>query len=557
MGSTNCAVPTLVPILCSSVNLILIDKYSPVVENGSSLLCQEKEMRPENIIPGLGLTTKEFKNVESYQKSRNSAVLTIMFTDIQGFTSLTEERGESYVHKLHIEHDKVIVDCVERGQAGIVIKYIGDSVMAVFSEPTAAVERALQIQKRLHEFNQEHPELEDLHVRIGLHMGQTVLESKMHVDLFGRHVNKASRIESLADGGHIYISYPVFDSVKSWLIEANHAAYKFHGQYLLKGIEKPEEIYEVYNTGLTKPKAPKGGKKKIITGQRLVVFTASFVVLLFVVFFVPGVRNLPMNKANDAVSPEPSGEEDVKQKSPGKPVAEPVISNTGEAPADTNQTAKTNPEQKVEDPEVFFISLNALEPVLDLETPLVLQQVEGSDTAKQSLVPISPGRHVVHFVVSGLVHYFYAFDVTPGKNFLPAKFVRSELPSTQVNLFLKDNDKLQDTRSSQQDYFYYTRGNLEKVSRSGRIDVTVTGQQVSPETARFSIEYSILIDDTEVSRDVLMVESPMNSNTSTRSDPIILFEDDYHAYHVRYSYRNDSIQVNIDAAFKDFSGTGL
>lgn len=50
----------------------------------------------EKVIPGLGLTAKEFNDIESYQKSRNSAVLTIMFTDIQGFTSLTEERGESY-----------------------------------------------------------------------------------------------------------------------------------------------------------------------------------------------------------------------------------------------------------------------------------------------------------------------------------------------------------------------------------------------------------------------------------------------------------------------------
>lgn len=104
-------------------------------------------MGKDKIIPGLGLTESEFKNIEAFRKTKNSAVLTIMFTDIQGFTALTEKRGETYVHKLHSEHDKIVVECVERDGCGIVIKYIGDSVMAVFSEPTAAVERALEIQK--------------------------------------------------------------------------------------------------------------------------------------------------------------------------------------------------------------------------------------------------------------------------------------------------------------------------------------------------------------------------------------------------------------------------
>lgn len=212
-------------------------------------------MTREQIIPGLGLTASEFQNIENFQKSKNSAVLTIMFTDIQGFTALTEERGETYVHALRSEHDAIISECVERGGSGIVLKYIGDAVMAVFSEPTSAVERALEIQRKLRAFNEAHPEYEDLKVRIGLHMGQTVLENKMHVDLFGRHVNKASRIEGLAAGGQVFISYPVFDSVKSWLIENAEMSYVNHGLYSLKGIQKPEEIFEVFNAGMTVPRA--------------------------------------------------------------------------------------------------------------------------------------------------------------------------------------------------------------------------------------------------------------------------------------------------------------
>ncbi len=501
----------------------------------------------EKVLPGLGLTEKEFSDIESYQKSRNSAVLTIMFTDIQGFTSLTEERGESYVHMLHSEHDKIIVDCVERDGAGIIIKYIGDSVMAAFSEPTAAVDRALQIQKRLYEFNHEHPELSDLYVRIGLHMGQTVLENKMHVDLFGRHVNKASRIESLADGGHIFISYPVFDSIKSWLIESGGAAYKYHGQYMLKGIDKPEDIYEVYNINLTKPKAPKKGKKRIISGKLLVLCTAALCLLLLALLLGPGLMLSNGAKTSDASLPILSGSKEPAQVLSDKEQPEPVLQETSE-----NQNVAKNSSKIAEESEVYFISLNALEPILDLTTPLVLIDVEGTDNTKKPLIPITPGRHVIHFVVSDIVNYFYEFDAGPGKNLLSVKFVRSELPGVQVNLFLQDDEK-QQTRKSVQEYFYYTRGNLEKKNLTGQIEVSVKGVQESSETAQFTIQYSVLIDNKEKARDVMTVDSPMNSSGSTYSDPLMLFEDDYHAYYVRYSYNNDSIQINLDAAFKDFS----
>lgn len=507
-------------------------------------------MAREKTIPGLGLTAREFKSIENYQKSRNSAVLTIMFTDIQGFTSLTEERGETYVHKLHAEHDTIVVGCVERDGAGIVIKYIGDSVMAVFSEPTAAVERALQIQQKLHDFNRDHPEFENLYVRIGLHMGQTVLENKMHVDLFGRHVNKASRIESLADGGHIYISYPVFDSVKSWLIESGYAAYKHHGQYILKGIEKPEDIFEVYNTGLTTPKAPRGGRKKEIRGRHLVLGAAAAGAVLIAVLFVPELRI----STRDTSTAVPLVEPQTESIMPNDPdVAKPDSAKPAVPLKDDAQPPAAQQAPAIEEPEVFFISLNALEPILDLETPLVLVQIEGSDTTKKSLIPIQPGRHIVHFIVSDLVYYFFEFDAVPGTNFIPAKFVRSELPSTQINLFLEDREELSETRSTEGDYFYFTKGNLEKVSLTARLEVTVSGKKISPGTTRFTIDYSVRIDDQEVSRDMLVVDSPMNSNASKRSDPIILFDDDYHTYQVRYSVRNDSIQVNIDASFKDLS----
>ena len=99
-------------------------------------------------IKGGQLTVQELISIDSYRKKTNTAVLTIMFTDIEGFTALTEEKGEAYVHKLNQSHDEIVKSVIEENNAGRIIKYIGDAVMAVFSEPTAAVERSLLIQKR-------------------------------------------------------------------------------------------------------------------------------------------------------------------------------------------------------------------------------------------------------------------------------------------------------------------------------------------------------------------------------------------------------------------------
>lgn len=509
-------------------------------------------MTREQIIPGLGLTASEFQNIENFQKSKNSAVLTIMFTDIQGFTALTEERGETYVHALRSEHDAIISECVERGGSGIVLKYIGDAVMAVFSEPTSAVERALEIQRKLRAFNEAHPEYEDLKVRIGLHMGQTVLENKMHVDLFGRHVNKASRIEGLASGGQVFISYPVFDSVKSWLIENAEMGYVNHGLYSLKGIQKPEEIFEVFNAGMTVPRAPKKGRARLDRPWLAIVAGALIGLVVFgIVYFGRTPRGIA--PAAGMADSEPLAVKTATD-SAAQVASEPAASSAEPAatPATKAAPATDLAPAPVPAPDVYFISLNALEPILDLEMPLALAKVEGSDNTKQSLLSIMPGKHLIHYAVSDMVFYFFEFEVKAGKNMIPAKFVRSELPNAQINLTLQKNEKNEDGRSVKSDYFYYRKGSLDKVAVSASLDLSVKASAASPEITRFEITYSLSLNGKVAAEDTLTVDSPMNVSESTRSEPIVLFKDQYHSYSLRYIVRNESIQVNADAGFVEF-----
>jgi len=224
----------------------------------------------------IDISNEEISNINGYIKRKNTAVLTVMFTDIKNFTLITEEKGEKYSRGIRETHDKLLTDIIQKNNDGLVIKFIGDAVMAVFSEPSSAVERALEIQKAIAVFNNNHPAYEDLSIRIGMHMGQVAVDDNVQADVFGRHVNRASRIESLADGGQIYLSYTVFDSAKGWLSEHNNIQWQPHGRYFVKGIKEPIEVYEVLNSSDAKPRAPQHGKKqtnlpKSITSVGLVV----------------------------------------------------------------------------------------------------------------------------------------------------------------------------------------------------------------------------------------------------------------------------------------------
>ena len=214
--------------------------------------------------PPLELTNLELSNIERYRIQRQTSVLVILFTDIKGFTAIAERRGERHAVELLNAHDQIVVRAIEEGGAGLVVKHIGDSVMAVFAEPSTAVDRALRIQQETAAFNGAHPDHETLGIRIGLHMGQVAVENQTRLDLVGRHVNRASRVEGLADAGQIYLTYPVFDSASGWLHAqaGRDLGWKLHGSYRLKGLGEPVEIYEVVDNRRRMPVAPTGARRQ-------------------------------------------------------------------------------------------------------------------------------------------------------------------------------------------------------------------------------------------------------------------------------------------------------
>ena len=216
-------------------------------------------MSESNVISQSGslLTDAEIEPIDQFRREHKTAVLVVMFTDLKGSTELAEERGELHSQEIRKQHDRMLREIVERDGYGSVIKTIGDSLMCVFAEPSTAVQRAVEIQQLLHDYNRQHADEADMGVRIGIHMGQVTVEDSLRFDVFGRHVNRAARVEGLADAGQILTTLPVYDSARGWLAE-QHVLWHDHGDYHLKGIDEPVRVYEVCPSCNQHPRPPKG-----------------------------------------------------------------------------------------------------------------------------------------------------------------------------------------------------------------------------------------------------------------------------------------------------------
>lgn len=137
--------------------------------------------------------------------------VTILFSDIRGYTTLTENLGAAEVVSLLNQYFETMVEAVFNHE-GTLDKFIGDALMAVFGAPLPltenhawkAVQAALEMRRRLAEFNQRRiiQEQPQIHIGIGLSSGEVVSgnigsHKRMDYTVIGDGVNLSSRLESV------------------------------------------------------------------------------------------------------------------------------------------------------------------------------------------------------------------------------------------------------------------------------------------------------------------------------------------------------------------------
>ena len=126
-----------------------------------------------------------------------------MFTDIEGYTALMQ-RDEVAAVTFRNRHREVFHAALEKHH-GKVLHYYGDGTVSTFSSANDAVRCAMEMQAAF----REEPVMP---VRIGIHQGDILFTED---DIIGDGVNVASRIESFAVAGSIFISDKVYDEIKN------------------------------------------------------------------------------------------------------------------------------------------------------------------------------------------------------------------------------------------------------------------------------------------------------------------------------------------------------
>jgi class 3 adenylate cyclase/pimeloyl-ACP methyl ester carboxylesterase len=161
-------------------------------------------------------------------------VHTILFTDVEGSTALTDRLGDAKARELLREHERIVREALKT-HGGSEVKALGDGFMTSFSSATKALECAIAMQRAFAEHNEwaEEPIL----VRIGLNAGEPIAEDD---DLYGTAVNEAARISATAKGGEILAS----DVVRQ-LVKGKDFLFADRGEVSLKGFEDPVRLYEV------------------------------------------------------------------------------------------------------------------------------------------------------------------------------------------------------------------------------------------------------------------------------------------------------------------------
>jgi len=167
--------------------------------------------------------------------------VTILFTDICGYTEYTDTRGDISARALLMRHNRIVLPLIEKRQ-GKVLEIIGDAVMASFSDPLAAVKAAMAIQKALYEHNEDVEAADTIHVRIGINIGKALVDdAAVYQGLTGDVANVASRIQSQCGLDQILISRAVYEQVS----RSEDTLCLFHGQVRVKGKAQPLEVYRV------------------------------------------------------------------------------------------------------------------------------------------------------------------------------------------------------------------------------------------------------------------------------------------------------------------------
>lgn len=176
------------------------------------------------------------KKTEDTPSEETRQLSAVMFTDIEGYTSLFGKDESKALRQVEL-HRQILHDATARHH-GKIIQFYGDGSATTYPSVIEAVYSAIDLQLQSRSAG--------IPLRVGIHLGDLIFKNK---DIFGDVVNIASRIQSTGIPGSVIVSSKVADELK------NHPDIQVTaiGSFQLKNVESAMDLYAITGHGLTVP----------------------------------------------------------------------------------------------------------------------------------------------------------------------------------------------------------------------------------------------------------------------------------------------------------------
>ena len=210
----------------------------------------EKLAKIQRYLPK-GLSEKILAQRDKIEGERKQ--VTVMFCDMEGFTSLTEKLGSEEMYSVMDQVYEILIHKVHDYE-GTVNELTGDGIMALFGAPIAledapqrAIRSALAIHREINKFSDQlksEKKMPPLKMRIGIHTGPVIVgtlgnDLRVEFKAVGDTVNLASRMEGLADSGTTYVTEDTFKLTEGFF------RFEALGERQVKGKVEPVKVYQV------------------------------------------------------------------------------------------------------------------------------------------------------------------------------------------------------------------------------------------------------------------------------------------------------------------------
>jgi len=242
----------------------------------------------------------------------------IVAGDIVGYSRLMqmdEEGTHSRVKR--IERDLIEPSIVEHH--GRLVKTTGDGFLAIFDSPVEAVRCGIVIQQNMVGRNASLPKHHWIEFRIGVNLGDVIIEPD---DVYGDGVNIATRLESIADPGQVYISGGIYEQIKHKLV----CGYESLGDRKVKNITDPVRVYRVLPDAAAYGRTRKRRETILIFSLSLALLTIASGALWYMLwrpsFNIAGLTTTPASPTQAA--PDPSAAPATQPAAPRQQLAVPA-----------------------------------------------------------------------------------------------------------------------------------------------------------------------------------------------------------------------------------------